>query len=573
MKSRFRVVIFSGADPAPILRLVQRIHREVPEVRVCGVLSERRSGKSISARASAFARNLHDLDFLQYAGSRLWASVSEAASQSSSALLRFVHGGGPTVRSAEDPLRILESLGCVFRVTSDYHCEKSLQFVRSLHPDLGIVYGTRILKRSLFSIPRCGSINIHKRKVPDYRGGGPVGLWEMLDGREEIGVTVHQVTEHLDAGGIVHSSTIPIEPFDNLTSLALKAHVTANDLLVRSVADYSKGIVNLKQQTGSGRMFKAPSPQRLWKLKRQLAATRTSYRPSGSRPMLKMCAKTLLALPRVTVRNWKRRVHGRFPVNILFHHLLADRQHRLGISTEYFLRHVRFLQLYYDIVSLETAIEMLDSNNVKRPTVVLTFDDGYRDNFINLRAVVEETGVPVTMFISSDHISRGNEFNHDLECDHHGFFPLTWMQLTQMRADGFEIGSHTRTHFDCGSGDDGALQCEIVGSKEELEKHLGQTIKFFSFPFGLPVNISPQAAAIAGRTYPYILSACGGDNSVPADGAVRHLRRWCHPNRLWDLELQLQGVLEQPMLLEETFAATARPETPVSFAGKIVLPE
>src|SRR4029077_9992783 len=163
------------------------------------------------------------------------------------------------------------ALGCTFRVTTDYHSEESLEFVRSLKPDLGVVYGTRILKPTLFTIPPLGSINIHKRKVPDYKGGGPVGLWELLDRQTEIGVTVHQVTEKLDAGAVVNSATIPIEPFDNLTSLALKAHVVGNDLLVQSVADYARGTLRLRPQEGTGRMFKSPTPQRLEQYRKDLA--------------------------------------------------------------------------------------------------------------------------------------------------------------------------------------------------------------------------------------------------------------------------------------------------------------
>jgi peptidoglycan/xylan/chitin deacetylase (PgdA/CDA1 family) len=140
-----------------------------------------------------------------------------------------------------------------------------------------------------------------------------------------------------------------------------------------------------------------------------------------------------------------------------------------------------------------------------------------------------------------------------------------------MRVAGFEIGSHTRTHFDCGSQDIKALEDEIAGSKAELETHLAQRIEFFSFPFGLPANISPQAAKIATRTYPYVFSAFGGGNHAPPDGVVRHLRRWSHARALWDLELQLQAVLERPKTRGEPFGqleAIARPETPVSFAGK-----
>jgi hypothetical protein len=315
-------------------------------------------------------------------------------------------------------------------------------------------------------------------------------------------------------------------------------------------------------------------------LKKRLASTRTAYRPTGSRGLVKLFAKSVLALPRVTIRNWRQRRRGSFPVNILFHHLVSDRPHRMGMSTEYFLRHVRFLQKYYDLVSLEHAIEMLRSNSVKRPTVVLTFDDGYQDNFINLRAVVEETGVPITMFISSDYITRRSEFRHDLEFGLQGFLPLTWAELKQMQKDGFEIGSHTRTHFDCGSRNLTELEGEIAGSKADLQDHLGQDIQFFSFPFGLPENISVQAAEIASRTYPYILSAFGGENHVPPDGVVRHLRRWPHPRRLWDLELQIQGALESSKDVDihahsaaAEMNATERPGIPVSFAGRTVPPQ
>src|SRR5262249_3945536 len=125
-----------------------------------------------------------------------------------------------------------------------------------------------------------------------------------------------------------------------------------------------------------------------------------------------------------------------------------------------------------------------------------------------------------------------------------GFLPLTWPQVQQMRASGFEIGSHTRTHFDCGSRDIVRLEDEIVGSKAELEKQLGGKIEFFSFPFGLPQNISSEAAAIATRTYSFILSAFGGENLTPVDDRICHLKRWFHSNHLWELELQIQSVLE-----------------------------
>ena len=564
--SDFRVVIFSSGDPAQIGRLVRRIHAEVPGARVCAVLAERRPRKRAGKRITAFVRNLRDPAFVRYAARRVAPGARERALSVGSAVLDVVHAGRPAPAVAPDLEALGRSLGFAVRITDDYHAEASLAFVRDLAPDLGLVYGTRILKPSLFAIPRHGSINIHKRKVPDYRGGGPIGLWEMLDGQPEIGVTVHQVTEKLDAGHVVNTATIPIEPFDTLTSLSLKAHVVGNDLLVRSVAEYAAGTVRLQPQRAAGKTFRSPTPAQLVAHERELARRRPGYRAPRSRPLIKLLAKTALGLPAAAVRNWRRRLRGSHSVEILFHHVVADRPHRMGISTDEFFRHVQFLRRHYRIVSLADAIERLRTGRVSEPTVVLTFDDGYRDNLLTLRAIVEETGVPITMFVSTEHLSSGEEFAHDVRAGERGFAPLTWDELRQMQREGFEIGSHTRTHFDCGSRDRAVLTGEIRGSRRELEQQLGIPIDLFSFPGGRPSNMSSEAMAIAAQSYRCSLSAFGGSNSGPD---VRHLRRWFHASHRWELELQLQGALERAP--EFTWRPDAVPAAPVAVSGVAIV--
>src|SRR6185503_19697266 len=96
MQSHFRVVIFSGADPDHILRLVQRIHREVPEARVCGVLTERRAGKSRTQRAWDFLQNLKDSEFLPYALAKICDGLRQRITAAGEGVLKIVHGGGPS---------------------------------------------------------------------------------------------------------------------------------------------------------------------------------------------------------------------------------------------------------------------------------------------------------------------------------------------------------------------------------------------------------------------------------------------------------------------------------------------
>ncbi|MBI4472556.1 MAG: polysaccharide deacetylase family protein [Acidobacteria bacterium] len=544
METSFRIVILSSAAPRDIARLSQRINQEVPEAQVCGVLYERRPSKSLRQRIVAFVNNLRGRDFITYAGSRIAVAFLASFASAGTRLLHFVHAGKPEPAVDESLEAIAAVNGFKLFITPDCHSPAALAFVQSLDADLGIVYGARILKPQLFKIPRLGSINIHKRKVPDYRGGGPVGLWEMLDGQKEIGVTVHEVEEQLDAGAVINAATIRIEPYDSLQSLALKAHVVANDLIVRSVADYARGTVQPKPQQGESRMFKNPRPQQLALYKKQLESQRRRFQPVRGRSTIKLLARTIGGLPFAAIRNWRRRARRQFPLMILFHHVITDRPHSHGIPTDHFVKHVEFLRKYYRIVSLSNAIEMLRTNSVTAPTVVLTFDDGYGDNYLTLRAIRESMDIPMTLFVSTQHVESGAPFANDIGREGTEFKPLTWEQLKQMHAEGFEIGSHTRTHFDCGSRNVAALHNEIAGSRDDLEKHVGKPVNYFSFPLGHPENMSPEALELASKTYPYVFSAYGGANFPLKNGTGKHLRRWAHVSDLWELELSLQEFLE-----------------------------
>ena len=225
---------------------------------------------------------------------------------------------------------------------------------------------------------------------------------------------------------------------------------------------------------------------------------------------------------------------------ILYHHLVSDRPHHFGASTVYFLRQINYLLRHYRVVSLSEAVKLVRRGGVKVPTVAVTFDDGYAENFVNLRAVTEETGLSIGYFISTEHISSGGEFAHDQLFNEHGFPPNTWEQIEFLKHCGYEIGSHTRNHADCGSTDEELLRQEIVGSGEDIRQKLGPTAHF-SFPFGLPQNISAPAAGIACASYKNVFSAYRGGN-FHAD-ARRILKRGNFSHTVWELELQLQSVL------------------------------
>jgi peptidoglycan/xylan/chitin deacetylase (PgdA/CDA1 family) len=531
------------------MRLLERIWKELPEIRVQGILYERRRHKTFGRRLRDILKRLPERHYLPFAFDRALHLLALRLRRFGEAFLLLLHAcprnpNGTLDRTIEDLACFAKEHGCAVHVTLDMHTPESLAFVRECQVDLGILYGTRLLKPGLYEIPRLGSINLHKRKLPDYRGGGPVGLWELLDGQREIGITVHQVSPELDAGAILRTASIPIEAYDDLESLALKAATVGNDTLLAALCDFAENRVQGRPQEGPGRMFRIPSDHQLFAYHRMLRKTRAKYRMRRTRSLWKLLVRTALLYPSVALRNWSYRRRSAFPIVILYHHLITDRPHHLGMPTSAFARQAQFLQKYYRLASLGEAMRMLKEGHVPTPTVVLTFDDGYAENYVNLRAVAKEYRLPVFFFLSTGHITDQIPFGHDVRCKQEGFAPLTWVQVRHLCQRGFSFGGHTRRHFDCGSTDVHLLEDEIVGCKQDLERHLGSEVDCFSFPWGMPANMSVPAQELAHRAFPYVFGAAGGMNFPGSDPQSSLLNRCSHPLDLWDLELLLQGVFD-----------------------------
>jgi peptidoglycan/xylan/chitin deacetylase (PgdA/CDA1 family) len=96
------------------------------------------------------------------------------------------------------------------------------------------------------------------------------------------------------------------------------------------------------------------------------------------------------------------------PVVVLIYHrvtTLASDPHLLAVTPDNFRAHLRYLKDHFPIVRFES-----DWADIKEPTVVITFDDGYADNALEALPILEELEVPVTFFVSTGTIDTRNEF-------------------------------------------------------------------------------------------------------------------------------------------------------------------
>lgn len=115
-----------------------------------------------------------------------------------------------SVRKSQRELNELaEKLKISIQKVEDYHSDEAKKLLRQTNADLGILYGTNIIKKDVFSIPKLGSINVHQGLAPYYRGG-PSIFWELFNDEKEVGVTVHFVAPKVDTGDVILQKTFPL---------------------------------------------------------------------------------------------------------------------------------------------------------------------------------------------------------------------------------------------------------------------------------------------------------------------------------------------------------------------------
>ena len=460
------VIIFTAAEPRQIKQLLRHLTAAIPHAKLSLLYEIPRPPLPIETEGRQALKSAPSPGYIRSAFLRSATGVRAACIGLLDCLLRRLHAA-PEFPNAKTPdlhelQRYAEASGVSFRLTEDFHSQTSLEFVRRMNPDLGVVYRTRARANTLFAIPKRGSINLHDQKLPDGRECPP-GLRELKDGPTEQTVSVHRVVAEDQAGAVLGQRTFPLEEYDTPESIAIKADLLGIECLVDVIRSETSGGPGAHPPGSSGAGREAVRTHNGPRAVQPVRRNRNRFRPAYGRPLFKLLARFLF-YPRVWLLNRRRSAKANFPIVMLFGHVIADRPHFMGISSHQFLKQVKFLKKHYHIASLPDAIEMLREGKVSAPTVVLTFDDGYEVNHLGLRAVIDSEEIPVALFVCTENVGEHRPFDHDLKRGESDFLPLTWDQLKDFERQGSTIGSHTRTHFDCGSTDEGLLREEIAGA-------------------------------------------------------------------------------------------------------------
>ncbi len=231
---------------------------------------------------------------------------------------------------------------------------------------------------------------------------------------------------------------------------------------------------------------------------------------------------------------------------IYFHHVFEqlNEYHPDDIVSIEFDKKIKFLKRHFNILTLTEAIELLKAKRLPPKALVITFDDGYQDNFTVATPILKKYNCPATFFISTSGVDEGCLWNDKIEqllnnttktsiskdiigesitinnkrdkirafqqllsklkflshkkrtlqlqklADELGNveFTRTMMTTEQIKIlhhDGFTIGAHTHNHTILTTETIDNCQQELLINKNNLESIISDKIKFIAFPNGL----------------------------------------------------------------------------------------
>lgn len=109
-----------------------------------------------------------------------------------------------------------------------------------------VAYG-KIIPRSVYTIPRLGTINMHPSLLPLYRGAAPIE-WAIINGETETGVTVQLINDELDAGDIVLQQKVAIPPHATAADMYTMLTDMGAGMLEQAIAGLADGVLTPEPQ-------------------------------------------------------------------------------------------------------------------------------------------------------------------------------------------------------------------------------------------------------------------------------------------------------------------------------------
>jgi peptidoglycan/xylan/chitin deacetylase (PgdA/CDA1 family) len=266
---------------------------------------------------------------------------------------------------------------------------------------------------------------------------------------------------------------------------------------------------------------------------------------------------------------WQASERGKKGLRILAYHRVLDDNSRtfpfdgdvISASSEDFYQQMKFVSRHFDVISFADLYQCeLENRDWPERGLIVTFDDGYRDNYTNAYPILKAFNLPATIFLVTGHIGRSKLFWWDavaycvkqtrlatkdfpeiaaqplqlrdrketaiqqilswikrvpdevsrafvarlpveLEVDMpesiSAGMHLCWNEVKEMAANKIEFGSHTVTHPILANVCEEQLEKELSESKKTIEQQLNKEVLSLAYPVGRKSRFNQLAQTIA----------------------------------------------------------------------------
>ena len=192
--------------------------------------------------------------------------------------------------------------------------------------------------------------------------------------------------------------------------------------------------------------------------------------------------------------------------------------------------------------------------------VLITFDDGYRDNLENALPVLQRHGYPAVLFVPIGFLDERRPLPHEEALRVLGVVNETidWGELAELEAGGIRIESHGIGHRPVSELEPGEALREIAVSKIRLEERLGRRVYAFAFVKGSHADYRPEHASLVQQAgYELAFTSVSGANGPKSDRF--RLRRYnVEPYPARTFELVLAGACDLIAVKDTVLGTHAR---------------
>lgn len=190
-------------------------------------------------------------------------------------------------------------------------------------------------------------------------------------------------------------------------------------------------------------------------------------------------------------------------VPVLMYHSISNKKgNEIQLSKDLFESQMKFLKdKNYTTLSLDELYDFLIFNKpIPKKSVVITFDDGYVDNYLNAYPILKKYNFRATIFVITDNVDKHSH-------------TINSTQIREMSINGIDIMSHTEKHEDLSLITYDKQLYSMKTSKEFLEKILHKKINYIAYPYGRYNKDTLNAVKDSGYTMAFSTSGTWADKS------------------------------------------------------------